>query len=150
MKPPRDSYTPPADTEAEAGMLACVVTAPSRADAVMLLDKIRFNNRLWYDARHSMICSVLENLDVMAKPLDEIQLYQSVKDNKLSDGLKQYVLGLACSTVSFHNWPTYYETIVDRAWRRKVLEQLRALTQNVCDTSKPVKDITQKIKEMQL
>lgn len=142
----KHDYTPPHDHEAEAGMLACVLVAP-KAQAILLLSKL--NDDLWDDPRHKMVYHGLARLKKLGKPLDTVALWQQVKDDHAPLELG-FISQLADRTPSFANWPTYYDTIVDRAWRRRVLSQLRALALDVCDTSQQIKSIEQKIREISL
>lgn len=140
-----NNYTPPHDHEAEVGMLACVLIAP-KAQAALLVSKL--SDDLWDDPRHKLIYQTLVQLKKEGKALDSVSLYQKLKDFRNSADIKDYTLTIADAAPSYANWPTYHDTLTDRAWRRRVLEKLRALAIDVCDTGQNIKDIAVRLREV--
>lgn len=121
---------PPHDTEAEAGALACVLTADNAPELQRQLALDFF-----YDERHRTIFRVLQVLRIEGKPLDPVCLAQKLRDLGQIDeaGGIEYLVALPDASPSPANFPTFLETLTDRATRRAVLRDaadLQALASN--------------------
>jgi DnaB-like helicase N terminal domain len=125
---------PPHDDEAEAGALACVLTADA-SEAAAMLDKLALDS--FYDVRHREIYVALRSLRADAKPLDPVSLIQRLKDKgKLGDaGGLEYLTTLPDQTPSPANLPTYLDTLQDRATRRAAVRDAGELSRLATDTT---------------
>lgn len=124
---------------AEAGALACVLTAHSRQEAAFLLDQLE--ESLFHDHRHTTVFRSLLALQEDGDPLDPVALFQRAKDaGHIEDaGGMEYVLALPDATPSPANFPTYLSTLRDRAARRAMLAECEALRKRALDFSVPVR-----------
>lgn len=106
---------PPFDTDAEAGALACVLSAHGNADE--LLAQLQLEH--FDDVRHETIFRALK----CAPNPDPVGLVQWLRDKgELENaGGIEYVAGLPDKTPSPANFPTFLEAVLDRATRRAVI-----------------------------
>jgi hypothetical protein len=126
---------PPHDTAAEAGALACVLQ--SDGDAAAMLDALTLDS--FYDERHRTVYRTLAALRRANAPLDLVALLQRLRDkgNLADAGGFEYVTALPDQSPSPANWPTYFETLCDRATRRCALRDAAELSTLAQDTSLP-------------
>jgi hypothetical protein len=125
---------PPHDDEAEAGALACIVSAePEQAER--MLSALTVDS--FYDVRHRQIFCTLAKLHQADKPLDSVSLAQALRDSgKTEDaGGLDYLSTLPDKTPSPANFPTYLEAVQDRATRRAALRDAGELTLLAMNTS---------------
>lgn len=135
----KNGYTdalPPHDDEAERGALACVVTARLETG---LLHFAELELSHFYDVRNRTIFGALRSLQSAGKPLDHVSLYQWLKDSdQIQDaGGKSYIFELPDATPSEANFPTFLETLRDRAARRAALHDAGELRRLAEDPSIP-------------
>ena len=128
--------TIPYDPEAEAGALGCILQANGESGA--LLDQLAEAD--FHDLRHTTIFRALARLLVAGKEADTVSLHQSLKDANAVEfaGGFQYVAGLPDLTPSPANFPTYLETILDRAARRKMLADAEDMARRAQDLRQPI------------
>ena len=126
---------PPFDEAAEAGALGCVLLADG--DAPRLLEELDAAD--FYDQRHRAIYAALRRLRADGQPLSAIALIQLLRDRRqLADaGGFEYVAGLPDAAPSPAAWPTFYDTLRDRATRRCALRDAAELSRLALDTSIP-------------
>jgi len=126
---------PPHDTAAEAGALACVLQ--SDGDAAAMLDALTLDS--FYDERHRTVYRTLAALRRANAPLDLVALLQRLRDkgNLADAGGSEYVAGLPDAAPSPAAWPTFYDTLRDRATRRCALRDAAELSRLALDTSIP-------------
>lgn len=126
---------PPFDEAAEAGALGCVLLADG--DAPRLLEELDAAD--FYDQRHRAIYAALRRLRADGQPLSAIALIQLLRDRgQLADaGGFEYVAGLPDAAPSPAAWPTFYDTLRDRATRRCALRDAAELSRLALDTSLP-------------
>jgi hypothetical protein len=126
---------PPFDEAAEAGALGCVLLADG--DAPRLLEELDAAD--FYDQRHRAIYAALRRLRADGQPLSAIALIQLLRDRRqLADaGGFEYVAGLPDAAPSPAAWPTFYDTLRDRATRRCALRDAAELSRLALDTSLP-------------
>lgn len=138
--PPTNAVKPdrlsPHDDEAEAGALACVLAADN-GDAGPMLDQLTVES--FYDQRHRVIYQTLAAMRRDNTSLDLVALNQRLKDrgNLAAAGGLEYLASLPDQTPSPANWPTYFETVQDRATRRCALRDAAELSGLALDTSLP-------------
>ncbi len=125
---------PPFDTEAEAGCLACVLTADAN-EAGAMLAQLAVED--FYDQRHRVLFQSLAALQKNNLPLDVVALSQRVRDkgNVESAGGLEYLMALPEQTPSPANFPSYLETVKDRTARRAILRDAGELALLARDTS---------------
>jgi len=142
---------PPHDTAAEAGALACVLLADGDAAAAML-DKLDVDS--FYDVRHQVIYRTLAALRRANAELDVVALTQRLRDkgNMEDAGGAEYVTALPDQTPSPAAWPTFFETVCDRATRRCALRDAAELSSLALDTTVPaaaLADASHRLLELQ-
>jgi len=130
---PQPDQLPPHDSAAEAGALACILTADD--DAGRLLDQLAPDD--FYDRRHREAYSAICHLRTDGKPLNSVSLVQLIRDNhRLEDaGGLDYLAALPDQTPSPVNFPTYFETVKERATRRALLRDAGELSRLAFDTT---------------
>ena len=111
---------PPFDAEAEAGALACILSADHK-EATDFLAQVNLDH--FYDERHREIHRALTWLKENSKHLNIVELSQLLKDQGRMDdaGGSAYIARLPDQTPSAHNFPTYLEIVKDRSVRRAVI-----------------------------
>lgn len=131
---------PPFDAESEAGALGCILTAEPHEAAAMLdqLDREDF-----YDHRNREIYSALRILRIDGKTLDLVALAQLLRDTGKTEaaGGFDYVQGLPDKAPSPAAFPTYLDTVEDRATRRAALRDAGELSRLATDTTIPAASI---------
>jgi predicted transcriptional regulator len=127
---------PPFDEAAEAGALGCILCA-ANGDAAGMLDALTVDD--FYDVRHREIYTALRRLRLDLDPLDSVALLQWLKDNGKIEaaGGMDYLTALPDKTPSPANWPTYRETLCDRATRRAVLRDAADLAEAASNIAIP-------------
>ena len=108
---------PPHDDMAEAGALACVMISPN-GEGAALLDQLDGSD--FYDIRHREIYTALAFLRKAGKPLDVVALAQRLRDTAKTEdaGGTLYIATLPDQTPSEANFPSFLDTVRDRATRR--------------------------------
>ncbi len=112
----------PHDQQAEAGALACVLTA-EHTRAVQYLDEL--HEDYFHDGRHLTVFRALLRLNEDGARLDSVALYQTLRDDfEIDDaGGAAYIAVLADSAPSPENHPTYLAAIRKLARRRAMLAE---------------------------
>ena len=128
---------PPFDIEAEAGALACILSAADDRQAIDLLSEVA--SEYFYDERHRIIFQGLTSLKHDLRPVTNVELAQFLKDhNRLEDaGGVSYLINLPDLTPSAHNFPSYLEVIKDRCLRRSILRDSSQVSDLANDFSIP-------------
>lgn len=134
---------PPHSPEAEAGALACVLSAAEtgeQSESDALLAQLR--PRLFYLEQNRTICEALTLMRMHEHAITTSLLVSWLKDKKLleSAGGIEYVARLPEQTPSVFNFPAFREVLADKANRRLLLakmEQAKSLASDVqtCDAS---------------
>jgi hypothetical protein len=131
---------PPHDDYAEAAALGCVLCA--NGEAPELFSQLTSDD--FYDARHREVFSALRYLHLDGKPLDCVRLVQWLKDkNRIEEaGGFSYVADLPNQVPSEAAFPTFLETVKDRAIRRAALRDCAEVSRFAVDISVPCSAIT--------
>ena len=137
---------PPHDPEAEAGALACVLCADGEAEA--MLDQLDASD--FYDHRHREVYTALHFLRKAGKPLGVVALAQRLRDTGTTDdaGGTIYIATLPDQTPSEANFPTFLDTVRDRATRRATVRdavELANLAQDPRITKKTLGDAARRM-----
>lgn len=129
--------TLPNDLQAECGALACVL-ASSNGEAERLLDQLSESD--FHDIRNVEVFRGLVTLQFDDKPLTTVELFQILKDRASLDeaGGFEYVSQLEDATPSTANFPSFLETVKDRARRREMIEESKEIKRRALDISEPV------------
>lgn len=140
------SLLPPHDVIAEAGALGSVLS--SNGNAAELFS--RLNLDLFYDERHRGVFRALDCVRIDGKPLDPVGLFQWLRDKGRLEaaGGFDYVAALPNQCPSPENFPSYLETLQDRATRRAVLNDAVELEQLARNLALPVGAIHDSAKRM--
>lgn len=140
---------PPNDPEAEAGVLACVLSSVN-GEAEAMLDQLSAED--FYDLRHKEIFGALRCLRIDGKPLDVVAVHQWAKSKRRQEecGGVEYLTRLPDLTPSPAMWPTWLETVKDKATRRAVTRdaaELEALANDTAIPAKVLRDAARKFAE---
>jgi DnaB-like helicase N terminal domain/AAA domain len=138
QKPPPSCLDrlPPHDCDAEAGALACVLSADNGAAAPMLA---QLSRESFYDVRHRCVYSALSKLDRDGKPPDMVSLSQRLRDNgevEKAGGL-EYLMALPDKTPSAANFPAFLEATEAYKVRRAVIRDAVELQTLALDSANP-------------
>ena len=138
---PDDESLPPHDEAAEAGALACVLTA-AQDEASAMLEELELDD--FYDLRHREIFNALRVLHRDGKPLDSAAVVQFLRDKKQLEpvGGVAYLATLPGQSPSPANFPNFLETVRDRAARRAALSDATEISRLARDTAIPVSALT--------
>lgn len=114
VKPPNIDRLPPYSTEAEQGVLGCILLDPE--SMVTCIERLRAQGKEFYDLRHQTIYSVLIELYDDRVGIDVITLQERLK---LWDQLEQvggipYLSGLSDCVPSAANLPHYIEILLEK------------------------------------
>lgn len=122
---------PPHDADAEAGALACVLTAADEAGK--LRGKLTLDD--FYDERHRTIFRAIG----LVRPVDSVTVTQKLRDlhQEQEAGGLEYLGRLPDASPSPANFPTYLETLHDRRNRRAALRDGTELCRLARDTAIP-------------
>lgn len=114
--------SPPHSPEAERGVLACILLAPSETMSDCL-GKLRVSAALFYDLRHQTLFEVLREMFERNEPIDLITLQQRLKDRNLLDkvGGLTYLTGLPDAAPSAANLKFYLEIVKEKYVLRNLL-----------------------------
>ena len=132
-----DEFSIPYDSEAEAGALGCMLLADN-GEAERMLDQI--DREDLHDIRHVEIFHALVRLQEDGRPLNTVELVQTLKDQGRLDqaGGFDLVSSLPEQTPSAANFTSFLETIKDRAARRRILAEACDMQARALDVSKPL------------
>lgn len=127
---------PPHDDDAEAGALACVLSAEN-GDAGPMLAELSLDS--FYDARHRAIFCALSKLHREAKQLDVVALSQAFRDNGgvATAGGLEYLTALPDKTPSTANFPAFLDAIEGFRLRRVAIHDSVEVQRLAFDTSIP-------------
>lgn len=131
----------PFDGDAEAGVLACVLSCAS-SESGKLLDALEED--LFHDLRHVSIFRSLLSLQSDNKPLDTVSLFEVVKasDELPKCGGFEYLSSLPDKTHSPEHFPAFLEIVKDRCERRRLLREAQSTRAKALDLSIPVQFTT--------
>jgi DnaB-like helicase N terminal domain/AAA domain len=134
MKPA--DQLPPHDDQAEAGALACVLSAEN-GDAGPMVDKLTLD--CFYDQRHREIFCALSKLHRERRPLDLVCLSQWLRDKRREQdaGGLEYLSALPDKTPSPANFPAFLESIEGYRIRRAAIHDAAEIQRLATDTSIP-------------
>lgn len=126
------------DTEAEAGGLACIVSAVN-GEAEAMLDRLEHDD--FHDIRHQTIFGALVSIQHNGGgPLNVVSLTHHLQNERQIEdaGGLVYVASLEGLTPSTANFPAYLETIRDKAARRRSWNEGQAKCKRALDTKTPI------------
>ena len=116
---------PPFDIVAEAGGLACVLSADPQ-DAIIYFDQLAIED--FYDERHQEIFNALSELRKAGRPLDAASLYAKLRDSG-KPGVVDfgYCQSLPDQTPSPSMFPSWFSTLLEYRARREALAESNKL-----------------------
>lgn len=133
---------PPHSTEAEQGVLACILQAPNES-----LDRcateLPGDGSAFYDLRHRDLFRVLMEMHDQRLPIDPITIDTRLRaTGKVDDcGGIAYVNGLADKTPSPANMPSYIGIMVDQWQRRQVIATCSEVADAARTSPEPIAEI---------
>ncbi|MEW6155905.1 MAG: replicative DNA helicase, partial [Verrucomicrobiota bacterium] len=114
---------PPHSTEAEQGVLGCVLQSPNESMGICI-EKFKRGSEVFYDLRHRQIYEVLVSMYDQKQPIDLITVQQRLKDANQLDGIGglTYLAALVDSTPSAANLGYYLEIVWEKSLLRKMIQ----------------------------
>lgn len=135
----------PRDERAEGAILGAVLLDPAiMSELTGVLSPNDF-----YSPAHELIFIACSSLYEENTPIDLITLSENLEASKKlkQAGGRKYLSQLAQNVVTTHNVPTYVETIVGHANRRKIIETAEALLVRAADVSLPIDEVVASAEE---
>jgi hypothetical protein len=144
---PQAEEKQPHDVEAEAGALACILSAEN-GDAPQMLAQLWPDS--FYDLRHKTVYRALCGLHQHGKSLDMVSLYQASRDSGMVDdcGGIEYLNSLPDKTPSPANFPTFLGTVQDRAQRRAMVRDAGEWSRLAIDMTIPADTLANACRRM--
>jgi replicative DNA helicase len=123
---------PPHSTEAEQGVLGCILLDPPQCLGECL-EKCKSGSEVFYDLKHQIIYDALVAMSVKGDAIDLITLQQRLKDNKQLEAVGgiAYLMSLAEAVPSAANLKYYLDIILDKHILRRII---RVSTEVVSDS----------------
>jgi replicative DNA helicase len=120
---PRVDRLPPHSSEAEQGVLGCVLLSP-RECMGECIERFKGATDLFYDLRHQTIFEALLQMYDSQEAIDLITLQQRLKDRQLLDeiGGLAYLSGLADAVPSAANLSYYLEIVQEKYLLRRMIQ----------------------------
>src|ERR1051325_5500146 len=120
---PRVYRLPPHSSEAEQGVLGCVLLSP-RECMGECIERFKGATDLFYDLRHQTIFEALLQMYDSQEAIDLITLQQRLKDRQLLDeiGGLAYLSGLADAVPSAANLSYYLEIVQEKYLLRRMIQ----------------------------
>jgi replicative DNA helicase len=132
---------PPNSPEAEMGVLGCVLASESPHSSIpqaecmaQCIDRIQ-SSTAFYDLRNQTIYDSMVEMYDARSPIDEITLYQRLKDRGLIEevGGLPYITTLADACPSAANLPFYLDILSEKAMLRTLLQTCTETAASVFD-----------------
>jgi replicative DNA helicase len=121
-KTPQADRLPPHSSEAEQGVLGCILLSPNDCMS-QCIEKFRGDEELFYDRRHETIFRVLVEMYDSREPIDLITLQQRLRDKQLLEqvGGLAYLSALPDSVPSAANLSYYSDIVREKYLLRKMI-----------------------------
>jgi replicative DNA helicase len=113
---------PPHSTEAEQGVLGCVLLSPNEAMGGCI-ETLKAGAETFYDQRHQLIYQTLADMYDKKEPIDLITVQQKLKDNNQLEGVGglAYLSSLQDAVPSAANLSYYLEIVREKLVLRRML-----------------------------
>ena len=121
--PTKVDRLPPHSTEAEQGVLGCVMLSPNECIGECV-EKMKSGAETFYDLRHQAIFQALVDMFEKKEPIDLITLQQRLKDKQQLDvvGGLAYLSSLPDAVPSAANLTYYLDIVHDKYILRKMIQ----------------------------
>jgi len=122
VDPVRLDRLPPHSTEAEQGVLGCILWSPNDTFAECI-NKFKGDEDIFYDLRHQTIYDTLQEMYDKREAIDLITLQQCLKDKQMLDqvGGLAYLSSLQDTVPSAANLSYYLEIVHEKSTLRKMI-----------------------------
>jgi replicative DNA helicase len=123
---------PPHSTEAERGVLGCVLLSPNDGMGICI-EKLRRGSEVFYDLRHQSLFDTLAEMYDEKEAIDLITVQQRLKDNKQLEGVGglSYLAGLIDAVPSAANLDYYLEIVREKYLLRKMIQTCTGVVSRV-------------------
>ena len=125
---------PPHSTEAEQGVIGCILLDPSNClDAC--LTKLSASGEAFYDLRHRTLFESMVEMQAGGRIVDPITLAENLKArNMLAQvGGLAYIMSLPNTVPSAANLPSYLDIVLEKHTLREILTACATVTQRIYD-----------------
>jgi replicative DNA helicase len=125
---------PPHSTEAEQGVLGCILHAPNESMGECL-QRLRADAGVFYDLRHQIIYRALVEMYDRREPIDIVTLHQRLADQKQIEAIggAAYLNALYDSIPSPANLPYYLDIVQEKYLLRKMIQTCSEVIARVHD-----------------
>lgn len=123
---------PPHSTEAEQGVLGCVLLSPNDSMGICL-EKLKSGAEVFYDLRHQALFTHLVEMYDQKDPIDLITVQQRLKDRGQLDGIGGlgYLTSLQDAVPSAANLDYYIEIIREKHLLRRMIQTCSSVVSQV-------------------
>lgn len=123
---------PPHSTEAEQGVLGCVLLAPKEGMGVCI-EKLKRGGEVFYDLRHQSLFELLAEMYDQKEPIDLITIQQKLRDRKQLEAIGglSYLAGLVDAVPSAANLEYYLDIVREKFLLRKMIQTCTAVVGRV-------------------
>jgi replicative DNA helicase len=129
---PRLDRLPPHSTEAEQGVLGCVLVSPNECMGICI-ERFKRGSELFYDLRHQQIFDLLAEMYDQKNAIDIITVQQRLKDKNQLDAIGgiPYLASLADAVPSSANLEYYIEIVREKYLLRRMMQTCASVVARV-------------------
>jgi replicative DNA helicase len=133
-EPVKTDRLPPHATEAEQGVLGCVLLSPNDCLG-QCIEKLKTGQEVFYDLRHQTIYSALVEMFDQREAIDIITLQQRLKDRQMLEqiGGIPYLNALQDAVPSAANLSYYLDIVLEKFLLRKMIQTCTDVVGRVYD-----------------
>lgn len=144
--PHRADRLPPHSSEAEQGVLGCVLLSPNECLG-QCVEKLKAGPEVFYDLRHQTIYEAVVAMYDKRDPIDIITLQQRLKDRGLLDqiGGIPYLNALQDSVPSAANLSYYLDIVEEKSLLRKMISTCTGVVGRVYDFDGEVDELLDEV-----
>src|SRR5262245_1038520 len=125
---------PPNSTEAEQGVLGCILLSPNECMGECLT-KLKNGSEVFYDLRHQTIFDAMAEMFDKREGIDVITLHQRLKDRQLLEqvGGVEYISTLPDTVPSSANLSYYLDIVLEKFLLRRMIQVCTEVVGRVYD-----------------
>ena len=129
---PKIDRLPPSSTEAEQGVLGCVLLSPNDCMGECI-EKLKAGPEVFYDLRHQTLFQTLTEMYDQRAGIDLITLQQRLKDRQQLDGVGglAYLASLPDAVPTAAGLDYYLDIVLEKYLLRKMIQTCASITSRV-------------------
>ena len=139
---------PPHSTEAEQGVLGCILLAPDSC-LPECVGKMKAGHEVFYDLRHQTIFQTMVEMWDQMDPIDLITLQQTLRDAQQLENIGglAYLSSLPDAVPSAANLEYYVEIVLEKYQLRKVIQTCTGIVGRVFDYEGKVDELLDEVEK---